>query len=268
MVPLRYRVTGRRQDLADTVTLTLDAVRERLEPPRPGQFQMLWAFGVGEVPISLAGHDRDGRLQHTIRAVGAVTEALCATEPGTMIGVRGPFGRGFDLDAAAGADLLVIAGGIGLAPLRPVIQAILNDRERFGEVAVLIGARSPDLLVYRDELDDWRRGGLDVAVTVDTAGPGWTGEVGVVTKLITRKLRDPSRTVAFTCGPEAMMRFTVYELFDRGVDPKAVQVSLERNMHCAIGLCGRCQLGSHFVCRNGPVFPWTEVADVMKVRER
>lgn len=268
MMPSRYRVAARRQELADTVTLTLEAVDAPLDPGLPGQFHMLWAFGIGEVPISIAGYNRAGRVEHTIRAVGAVTAALCSAEPGTMIGARGPFGRGFDLDAAHRGDLLVIGGGVGLAPLRSVVLAAARDPSRFRRVAVLIGARSPDSLLYPGEFDTWRRGGVEVAVTVDSAGPGWTGEVGVVTKLIRPALRDPTQTAAVICGPEVMMRFAVHELLDRGVASDAVQVSLERNMHCAIGVCGRCQLGAHFVCHDGPVFVWPHVAELLAVRER
>jgi anaerobic sulfite reductase subunit B len=271
MVPARYRVVDRRPELADTVTLTLEPVDAPLERARPGQFNMLWAFGIGEVPISVAGHDRMGRVEHTIRAVGSVTTALCASQAGTMVGARGPFGRGFDLGPGGGGDgghMVVIAGGVGLAPLRSVIGALRRGPHPFRRVTVLVGARSPHDVLYPSEHDDWRRDDIELLVTVDTAGPGWVGHVGVVTKHIDAVVDDPTRTVAVVCGPEVMMRFAVHELLGRGVVPEAVQVSLERNMHCAVGLCGRCQLGQHFVCHDGPVFAWGDVVRELAVRER
>ena len=268
MLPSRYRVVERRPELTDTVTLTIEPVDAPVAVGRPGQFHMLWAFGIGEVPISIAGVLRDGRVEHTIRSVGAVTSALCAAPEGTMLGVRGPFGTGFDLEAAHGRDLLVIAGGIGLAPLRPVILESGRNRARFGRVTVLVGARSPAGLLYTAEFDRWRAAGVEVSAIVDSAPSGWTGEVGVVTRLIPSALDHPTRTVAVTCGPEVMMRFSAYELIDHGVPGDAVQVSVERNMQCAVGLCGRCQLGSQFVCHDGPVFPWPRIAELLRMRER
>lgn len=268
MVPTRYRVVDRREEVAETVTLTLQPVDPPLAPGRPGQFTMLWAFGIGEVPISIARWHDDGRIEHTIRAVGATSGALCAAAPGDMVGVRGPFGRGFDLDAATGGDLVVVGGGVGLAPLRPVVLEAMAERGRFERVCVLVGGRSPDLVLYPGEHDAWRGAGLEVDVTVDSAPSGWTGAVGVVTRLIGRAVTDPARTTAIVCGPEVMMRFAVHELLDRGVPAGSVQVSLERNMHCAVELCGRCQLGPHFVCHDGPVFTWPEVAGLLGVRER
>ncbi len=268
MLPARYRVVERREEIADVVTLAIAPVDTRLADSGPGQFHMLWAFGIGEVPISIAGSDDDGTVEHTIRSVGAVTAALCACGPGTMIGVRGPFGRGWDLAAAEGGDLLVVGGGIGLVPLRPVVQAAIRRRDRFGRVAVLVGARSPDAVLYWHEFDHWRSAGIEVTVTVDSAGAGWTGDVGVVTRLVRGAMSDPVRTAAVVCGPEVMMRFVTYELLSLGVPGAAIQVSLERNMHCALGQCGRCQLGPHFVCQDGPVFTWPLVVDLLTVRER
>jgi NAD(P)H-flavin reductase len=270
MVPARYRVVERVQELADTATLVLEPVDCSLPPMRPGQFLMLWAFGVGEVPISLAGlPDGDGRVRHTIRAVGAVTRALVAAEPGEVLGARGPFGTPWDLTAARGRDVLVVAGGIGLAPLRPVVTEVLAERDRYGHVSLLVGTRTPDLLLYADELHEWRaRFDLDVLVTVDAAPPTWQGEVGVVTGLLPRAGVDPARTTAFLCGPEIMMRLTARALLASGVTPDAVQVSLERNMACAIAQCGHCQIGPVFVCREGPVFTWDRAAPLLEVRDR
>jgi anaerobic sulfite reductase subunit B len=268
MLPGRYRVVERRAEITDVVTLVLSPIDGAACAPQPGQFNMLWAFGVGEVPISLAGANADGTFDHTIRSVGATTAALCAAQTGAMVGLRGPFGHGFDLDAAAGRDLVVIAGGLGLAPLRPVVQTAMADRDRFASVSVLIGARSPDTVLYSDEFTRWRGSGIAVAVTVDSAGAGWNGEVGVVTKLLRGALREPTHAAVVLCGPEVMMRFAASELIALGVQADAIQVSLERNMHCALGQCGRCQLGPHFVCHDGPVFTWPRVVDLLRVRER
>lgn len=267
MVPAIHRVVARRQDLPDTVTITLEAPVRGGSVPAAGQFNMLWAFGVGEAPISLAGLD-DGDVVHTIRSVGAVTAALCALDVGDEVGVRGPYGVGWDLDRAVGRDVLVIAGGLGLAPVRPIVTELLRRREEFGRVALLVGARSPDQLLYPDEIESWADGDLDVRVTVDSAPPSWTGEVGVVTSLIGRVAVDPQVTTAYVCGPEIMMRFCAPPLIERGVDPAELFLSLERNMHCAIGHCGHCQLGPHFVCTDGPVLPWTALAPSIRIRER
>ncbi len=268
MTPTMYRVVERREELDDTVTLALAPVEHRLADPVPGQFNMLWAFGVGEAPISVAGSD-DGSITHTIRRVGAVTTALCARGVGDLVGLRGPFGTPWDVSSAHGRDVLVIAGGLGIAPVRPIVTDVLANRDRFGAVALLFGARSPDQLLYAGEIAEWRsRFDLDVEVTVDTADRSWRGDVGTVTKLIDRVRVDPGRTTAFVCGPEVMMRFAAMAVVDRGVDSKRVRLSLERNMHCAIGHCGHCQLGPLFVCEDGPVVTWRELEPLMAVRAR
>lgn len=268
MVPLMYRVVARRQDLADTVTLTLEPVGDPIETPTMGQFIMLWAFGIGEAPISLAGYE-DGRLIHTVRGLGAVSSALCAMAPGDEVGVRGPYGNTWPLPGAAGRDVVIIAGGLGLAPVRPVITEILADRASYGRASLLMGARSPEMLLYREELEAWRaRFDIEVEVTVDSAGATWRGDVGVVTTLIDRAPFDPSNTRAFVCGPEVMMRFCARALEERGVAASEIFVSLERNMHCAIGHCGHCQVGSEFVCKDGPVFSWTTSQPLLRIKER
>ncbi|MEZ5383784.1 MAG: FAD/NAD(P)-binding protein [Microthrixaceae bacterium] len=266
MVPVAYRVERRREELPDTVTLWLRPTAQALPTPTPGQFNMLWAFGVGEVPISLAGVDGDV-LAHTVRRVGQVTEALCALAEGDEVGVRGPYGAGWDLPRAAGRDVLVVAGGLGLVPLRPLIHDVLAGRHRFGSVALCIGARSPSELLYTEEVSRWADE-MDVTIAVDTAPPSWKGRVGVVTKLIASAGIDPTLTTAFVCGPEVMMRFAARAALDRGVPPSEVFVSLERNMACAIGHCGHCQLGPHFVCKDGPVLAWDRVAPQLAVRAR
>jgi NAD(P)H-flavin reductase len=225
---------------------------------------MLYAFGVGEVPISVSALP----AVHTVRSVGAVSAAICAAPPGAQLGVRGPFGTAWPLDRAEGRDVVVVAGGIGLAPLRPVVHRLLAERERYGRVVVLYGGRSPAELLYPDEVARWRaRFDSEVEVTVDTADAGWHGRVGVVTGLIPRATFDPARTIAMMCGPEVMMRFTALALRDRGVAARDMFVSLERSMKCAVGHCGHCQLAQVFVCRDGPVFRWDAVEPLLRVHE-
>ncbi len=257
-VPTPFRVVERRQDTADTWTLELEP---RLEF-EPGQFTMLSAGGAGEVPISISGDTVGDRLVHTVRAVGLATSAICAAEPGRVLGVRGPFGIPWPTAAIEGADVVIVAGGIGLAPLRPAILHVVANAERYGRILVLYGARSPDQLLYPEQLAEW-----GAEVIVDTADAGWTGRVGVVTKLIDRATFDAANAVAMLCGPEIMMRFAVPALAARGVDPASMYVSLERNMQCGIGYCGHCQLGPTLICRDGPVYRYADVERWLGVRE-
>lgn len=272
MVPASTSVLERRVESVDTVTLALAvAGRDLAVEAAPGQFCMLWVPGVGECAISVSGRRADGALEHTVKTVGAVTRALCAARPGDVLGLRGPFGRGWDLDAAGPTDdLVVVGGGIGLAPLRPVVheaQARIADG-RLGRAVVVIGARTPADLLYADELDAWCADErLEVCTTVDRAPTGWRGDVGVVTRVLARLAVAPARTHAAVCGPEVMLRATARALIDAGVPGEAVQVSLERNMRCGIGHCGHCQLGPHLLCRDGPVHRWSDVAGLLEVRE-
>jgi anaerobic sulfite reductase subunit B len=265
-LPLPYRVTGRRVETADTVTLTLEPERERIGAWAPGQFTMVYAFGVGEVPVSISGGT--GRLvQHTVRDVGAVTHAICSTPVGGTLGLHGPYGHGWDLDTAAGHDILVVAGGIGLAPLRPVVTQALAGRQRYGKVMVLVGARTPSDLVFSHEYALWRGSGAQLLVTVDQAPAGWRDAVGVVTTLLPRARFASSRTVGFVCGPEAMMRFVARDLGWLGVPAKLIRLSLERNMRCGVAWCGHCQLGPVLVCRDGPVIGWDRARPLLSMGE-
>jgi len=228
---------------------------------------MVYAFGIGEVPISISG-DADGPLTHTVRAVGAVTDAICAARPGTVFGVRGPFGNAWPVASAAGSDVVIVAGGIGLAPLRPALYHVLGRRGEFGEVALLYGSRTPDDLLYQRELARWRgRFDLQVDATVDNAGPDWRGKVGVVPKLVGEARFEPGSTLALVCGPELMIRFSADALLARGVPAERIYVSMERNMRCGVGHCGHCQLGPTLICRDGPVYRYDEIAPLMEVRE-
>ncbi len=236
---------------------------------QPGQFNMLYAFGVGEIPISISSDPAvTEHIAHTIRAVGPVSEALARLEHRDQVGVRGPFGSSWPVDEAAGCDVLVIAGGIGLAPLRSAMYDLIRKRERYGRMALVYGARSPDHLLYRTELDGWRRTpDLQVRVAVDYAGPEWAGDVGVVTKQLPKVRVDPHATVAMVCGPEIMIRQTAAALRDMGVPDERIFISLERNMQCAIGSCGHCQFGPHFLCKDGPVFRFDRISAILGLRE-
>jgi NAD(P)H-flavin reductase len=268
MVPEPFQVLERRQDTADTWTLELRACSGRRFAFAPGQFTMLSAGGCGEVPISISGDpDRPEHLVHTVRAVGLATEAICAADPGRVLGVRGPFGRAWPVERAEGADVVIAAGGIGLAPLRGALLRMLARRDRYGRLVLLYGGRAPDQLLYTGELAEWEERGLEVLVTVDSAGPEWLGHVGVVTRLVHRARLAGAATVALSCGPEVMMRFTVAALREVGVDPERIYVSAERNMQCGIGRCGHCQLGPTLVCRDGPVYRFSELGGWLAIRE-
>ncbi|MER8161825.1 FAD/NAD(P)-binding protein [Streptomyces sp. NPDC094472] len=266
-VPASYRVTAVSAENADCVSLDVAPVGRALPDFSPGRFAMLYAFGVGEVPISVSVIGDGHRLVHTVRAVGAVTTALCRLQTGSALGLRGPYGTGWDLDAAAGSDLLVVAGGIGLAPLRPAVRHVLDHPGRYGRLHVLIGARTPEDLLYREELEHWRRTSAQVEVTVDRPVPGWRGSVGVVTTLLDRIEVAPDRTAALVCGPEVMIRHTARALLARGLPAHRVQVSLERNMRCGTGHCGHCQLGPLLLCRDGPVVGYDRARSLLAVRE-
>jgi len=267
LTPRSVRVLKRRRDGPQTVTLDLEA--DDATPCLPGQFNMLTAFGVGEVPISLSGDPADtNRLVHTIRAVGPVSTALARLAPGDAVGLRGPFGTGWPMAEADGHDVVLIAGGLGLAPLRPALYRLLAERQRYGNLALLYGTRSPAEILFRRELAAWqRRRDIRIDVTVDHAPSDWPGHVGVVTRRIPGLALDPANTLAFVCGPEVMMRFAIAALKEAGLGDAAIHLSLERNMQCAAGLCGHCQLGPVLVCRDGPVFRHDRLGGLLALKE-
>jgi len=269
MLPSPYRVVASRHETADTVTIDLEPVGDRGAAFAPGQFAMVYVFGVGEVPISVSGGGGAGEsLSHTVRAVGAVTRAICGLEAGDEVGIRGPYGTPWPLAEAHDKDVVVAAGGIGLAPLRPVVRRLLTDRSRYGTVSLIYGARSPRDLLFGSELQEWRsRFDAEIEVTVDRSDEGWFGDVGVVTGLLPRIAFDPANTLAMVCGPEIMMKVIARELEATGVRPEDVFISLERNMKCAVGFCGHCQYGPDFACRQGPVVPYRRVMERMRVVE-
>jgi NAD(P)H-flavin reductase len=267
MVPQPFRVIEREQETSDTWTLTLEPISGGGISPAPGQFTMIYAFGIGEVPISVSAADGE-RIVHTVRAVGAVSAAICAAQPGAVLGIRGPFGTSWPVRESAGRDVVVVAGGVGLAPLRMAVRALEQARSDYGAVTLLYGGRTPEDLLFRNELDAWRgRAKLAVEVTVDAARPDWHGRVGVVPKLIDGATFDPASAVALVCGPEVMMHFSVLALRERGVAAERIHLSMERNMRCAVGHCGHCQLGPTLICRDGAVFGYDRLAPLMGVRE-
>jgi NAD(P)H-flavin reductase len=266
MVPLVAHVRARRRETRDTWTLAIDAGGLAF---RPGQFNMLYAFGIGEIPVSVSGDPAmPGPVIHTVRAVGGVSRAITRLKPGDALGLRGPYGTAWPLAENQGSDIVVAAGGLGLAPLRPAIYRLFAERQRYGRIAVLYGTRSPADILFRREIERWRRRlDVEIEVTVDHADSLWHGHVGVVTKLIDRAAFDPDHTVAFVCGPEIMMRFTASALEAAGVAPERIHLSLERNMKCAVGQCGHCQFGPTLLCRDGAVMQYDRVRPLLTVRE-
>ena len=268
--PRPFRVLDIQEEIPGCRTLRV-AAADNLGDCRfkPGQFFMLYVFGQGEVPISISGNPGDEEiLTFTVMAVGSVTRALCELKAGDTIGLRGPFGSAWPIDAVQGRDVIIMAGGLGLAPLRPVIYELLHSAVHYGDLTLLYGTRQPVSILFQQELAAWRETApLNVDVTVDNAGREWPGKVGVVTELLKDCSIDAENTSAFICGPEVMMRFSAFALLDRGMVPQNIFVSMERNMQCAVKTCGRCQYGPFFVCSDGPVFAFDQVERLFKLRE-
>ena len=270
MAPVPYRVRSRVVESPDSATLCLVPVGEALRSPEPGEFMMLYAFGVGEAAISISGDPTvtDGSITHTIRAVGAVSRALHDAQPGDVVGVRGPFGTSWGLAEAVGRDLVMVAGGVGLCPLRPAILGALAQTARYGKVMLIAGARSRADFVFAAQLEKWAEDPrIELHVTVDIPVRGWRGEVGLVTEPLRRLTLHPDRTTAFLCGPEPMLRFAAEALMAKGVAAHDIRVSLERNMQCGIGWCGHCQLGPLLLCRDGPVVGYDVAGPLLHVKE-
>lgn len=265
MVPRLFRVERTRRDTRDTFTLELSPVDGQPLRFTAGQFTMLHAWGIGEVPISISGDPTaDGLLEHTIRNVGSVTRALVGSVRGDVLGVRGPFGTGWEVERGEGGDVVFVAGGIGLAPLRPALLQVAAERDRYDRVVLLYGARTPEDVLFAPDLARWEAElGIEVAVTVDNGPHDWRGRVGFVTGLVPRAGFDPSRTTAYVCGPEVMMRACAVALRDRGVAADRIRLSMERNMKCGVGLCGHCQLRELFLCVDGPVLGFDRLEPLM-----
>ncbi|MCX6641652.1 MAG: FAD/NAD(P)-binding protein [bacterium] len=264
--PLRIQRVQR--ELPDTFTLEILPSNGGFHFT-PGQFNMLYVFGVGEVPISICGDpEKSKSLVHTIRIVGSVTQAMSRLKSGDTIGVRGPFGSSWPLAEAEGKDVVIVAGGIGLPPLRPAIYHILNHREKYGKVVLLYGARNKEEIIFWKELEQWRsRFDMEVHVTVDRGSGNWHGNVGVVTTLVPRATFNSADAIAMMVGPEIMMRFTVLELLKRGITGDRIYMSMERNMKCGVGICGHCQWSHHFICKDGPVFSYEQIKVLLDKHE-
>lgn len=270
MAPNPYRVRSRVVESPDSATLCLEPLGEVLRAPQPGEFMMLYAFGVGEAAISISGDPTvtDGSITHTVRAVGAVSRALHDAQPGSVIGVRGPFGTTWGLAEAAGRDLVMVAGGVGLCPLRPAILGALAQRDRYGKVTLVVGARSPADFVFAAQLEKWSHDPqIELHTIVDAKTSGWAGEVGLVTEPLQRLTLEPERTTAFLCGPEPMLRFGAEALLAKGIAARDIRVSLERNMQCGVAMCGHCQLGPLLLCRDGPVVGYDVAGPLLRVKE-
>jgi NAD(P)H-flavin reductase len=270
MVPVPFRVQRVQRETPDSVTIELVSANGSGGVSfAPGQFNMVYVFGVGEVPMSITGNPaRADTLVHTTRSVGTVSSAIGRLKRGDVVGIRGPFGSHWPVDEAAGKDVVIVAGGIGLAPLRPVLYHILSNRRDYGSVFLLYGGRTPDDLLYKKELQTWwSQSVFRIETAVDRAPSTWHGTVGVVTTLIPKIALTPERAIALICGPEIMMRYTARELENRGIDRSQIHLSIERNMKCAVGFCGHCQFGPNFICKGGPVFRATEILSLLGVRE-
>jgi NAD(P)H-flavin reductase len=270
MAPVPYRVRSRVVESPDSATLSLVPVGEALRVPQPGEFMMLYAFGVGEAAISVSGDPTvtDASITHTIRAVGAVSRALHDAEPGTVIGVRGPFGTSWGLAEAAGRDLVMVAGGVGLCPLRPAVLGALAQRSRYGKLILIAGARTPADFVFAAQLEKWAADRqIDLHLVVDAPTAGWRGEIGLVTAPLSRLELMTDRTTAFLCGPEPMLRFGGEALIAKGLAAHNIRVSLERNMQCGVGWCGHCQLGPLLLCRDGPVVGYDVAGPLLRIKE-
>ena len=269
MVPRLFTVKRKWAELPDTFSLQLTPEDGGIFVFEPGSFNMLYTFGVGEVPISISGDPLDVHsLTHTIREVATVTRAIGRLSEGDMLGVRGPFGTSWPIKAAKGDDMLFVAGGLGLAPIWPAILSVLANRLDYGNLVIDYGARTPESILYRERLRELpSRFDGNVQITVDRASGDWPGKVGVVTNLIKSNGFDAPHTTAFVCGPEVMMRFTAQALLEKGIPESKIYLSMERNMKCAIGFCGHCQFGPYFICRDGPVFRYDKIRDLLRVRE-
>ncbi len=256
LIPLKALITHVKTETRNVKTYYVK-LPNGVEPPKPGQFNMLYVHGVGEVPISVSDLDEKSRVvAHTVRFVGSVTKTFELIREGDVIGFRGPYGIGWPMDAIVGKDIVLIAGGIGLPPLRPVIREVARNRSAYGKLIILYGTRTVEDLLFTYEYDYYKSiPNTEFYVTVDKPSESWRSNVGVVTNLIKHVNIDPSKSYAFVCGPEMMMKSAAQELLEKGFKMNKIYLSLERRMKCGVGLCGHCQMGPYFVCKHGPVFP-------------
>ncbi len=268
MTPVFLPIRNKRMDTKDIVSFELDASEISWDSFLPGQFNMLYVFGVGEIPISISGDPAiRPQITHTVRAVGPVSRALADLKDGDMVGLRGPFGGSWPVGESKGRDVVIMAGGLGLAPLRPLVYSIVNNRDDYGEVSLLYGTRDPGVILFQEELDGFRKSSIQVGVTVDRAESDWKGHVGGITTLLSVMHFNSDNVVANLCGPEIMMRFGAMALEYSGVTTDRIYISMERNMKCGIAACGHCQFGPTFMCREGPVYRYDKVQQILNIRE-
>ena len=268
LIPELVHVKSIEHNTEDVFTLALSKEKEGEERSfLPGQFNMLYLYGFGEVAISISGDPaRNEGLVHTIRAVGSVTEGLQRLKVGDELGVRGPFGTHWPFDKK-GCDVLLIAGGVGMPPLRPAMLHLDSHRQDYNKITLLYGARTPQQILYGDDLRRWEEAGIDVSVTIDQGDETWNGQIGVVTQFIHSHLPHPENTLILICGPEIMIRYAIQELLQSAVDPGMVYLSMERNMQCGVGFCGHCQYGPYFLCKDGPVFSYEQIKQWLPIHE-
>ncbi len=261
--PKPARIIRVKDETPDTRTVTVSP--NHFEGFTPGQFAMLTVYGVGEAPFSICSSpfDKDF-LQFSIRKMGSVTSMIHEASVEDEVGVRGPYGRGWPVDRMWGKSILIVGGGIGLAPLRSLVLHLLENRSRYGEIAVCHGARSPSLLMYRSEFDDWANHGLKLYLTVDVGEEDWKGNVGVVTTILGKPELDKAGTIVCTCGPPVMIRFVLRKLVELGYSKENIYASLESRMRCGVGKCGHCHFGGRHVCLDGPVFQYDEMISFPK----
>jgi NAD(P)H-flavin reductase len=271
MIPYPAKVVEIKSEAYAITTYTMsyeDEVVRKSYQFRPGQFNELYLPGIGEAPISVSSDpSQPEKLGHTIRYAGNVTRAISRLQVGDVIGMRGPYGSAWPLERVDGGDLCIVTGGIGLAPLRPVLYEVINNRSNFGKVSLLYGARTPADMIYADERDVWQMHEIQIHTSVDRADSGWKGQVGVVPMLFYHIRLDPRITTVMTCGPEIMMRFVIYEALARRIPKEHIYISMERNMKCGLGLCGHCQFGPTFVCKEGPVYSYAQVEPFFGVED-
>lgn len=270
-IPKQAQIIDRIQESPSIFTLRLRLTDERSRQDylfAPGQFNMVYLYGVGEVPISIVSDPDDTTvLDHTIRALGRVTQGLAQLKTGDRIGLRGPYGRGWPLREAEGNDILVITGGLGCAPVVAVIQYILMRREQFGRLTIIQGVKHADDLIWRERYAEWSAmPNTHVLLAADHGGPLWPWHVGLVTELFDEAEIVPDRTTVMMCGPEGMMRAGIPDLASRGIPEQRIYLSMERNMKCAVGHCGHCQYGPTFICKDGPVFSYPQVKELFHTR--
>jgi NAD(P)H-flavin reductase len=270
-LPRAAIVRDRLQESPSIVTLRCELEDMDGDAPfvfQPGQFNMVYLYGVGEVPLSIVSDPQDTHFfDHTVRALGRTTDGLTRVQPGDRLGIRGPLGRGWPVAGAQGRDVLVVSGGLGCAPVSSVIRYVLRRRERYGRLFILQGVRHVEDLIWRTQYEAWAtEPETQVMLAADVVTTGWTGAQGPVVDLLARVDLDPRRTVAMLCGPELMVIAAIADLRGRGVHDRAIWLSLKRNMHCGVGSCGHCQIGPKYVCTDGPIFTYAEIADQLGLR--